>query len=259
MASVREIYEAMDRLAPFSSQMPWDNSGLQIGTLDAEVKSVLLALDCTTDVVEEAVQKEAQLVLTHHPLLFDPLKCIPQDSIPAKAIRGHVNVISSHTCLDVTDPGVNDALASRLGLDNVTELLPPEGNAEHGLGRIGMLDVLQALSPEEFADLVKKQLGVSMVRLVPGSRPVAKVAVCGGAGGDLVEAAVEAGCDALVTGEVKHHEYLLAYERGITLVDAGHFATETVVLPYVREYLASRFPEVSFEIADSNAEVTLAR
>ncbi|MDD2955888.1 MAG: Nif3-like dinuclear metal center hexameric protein [Oscillospiraceae bacterium] len=240
MIKILDIQAFIDESAPFASAESWDNSGLLIGSPSAEVRRVLVALDATEQVIRRAADTGAQLVVTHHPVIFRPLRALRPGTPVWQAVQAGVSILSAHTNLDAGDGGVNDALASALGLGGV---LPLEG--EGVLGRIGSLS--QPLPPREFALFVKNALACGGLRCVPGSRPVLRVGLCSGSGGEFLAAAAAAGADAFVTGDVKHNQLLEAAALGITLVDAGHFSTEHVVVEPLARRLAERFPALQVE------------
>ena len=243
---VNDVFSFLDGLAPFSYAMDFDNSGLLIGDPLQPVQKILVALDCTTSVIQAAKESGARLIVTHHPVIFDPIKSVIAGSVPYRLASAGISVICAHTNLDLARGGVNDALARRLGLGCLEGLTPipctdREGNAvTEYLGRISFLP--SPMEPQDFALFVKERLGAS-VRFTPGCRPVHRVAVCGGAGADCLDNAIWSGADALVTSEVKHHIFLYAAQQGITLVDAGHFHTEDVVIEPLAQRLREQFPE----------------
>ena len=238
MSTVTHIYDAIDRLAPFWLTMDFDNTGILVGDRNREVSCALLALDCTPAVVEQAKQLGAQLIVTHHPVIFHPLKRVNEDAVVYQLIRSDIAVISAHTNLDIAQGGVNDALASAIGLRDCRglELLNEQTGA--WLGRIGTLP--EPLSPESFAAHVKSCLNASSIKFSAAPRAIRTVALCSGSGAD------SAGADALLTSEVKQHEYLAATAAGISIFDAGHFDTEDIVIEPLRDYLAKEIPDVHF-------------
>lgn len=256
MVKVKEIYQYIDGFAPFATQMDFDNAGLLVGDGETEVERVLLALDVTGEVVREAGRKKCRLIVTHHPLIFHPLKAVcpgdPTQATVAALVRRNMALICAHTNLDLAPGGVNDALMERLGA-KVTGALEPVGEAL-GMGRVGELS--EAMEPRAFATHVKKALRTSSVRVTAGDRPVKKIAVCGGAGSDMVELAARLGADAYVSADAKHHEFLAAKALGITLVDAGHYATENPVMPALRQRLNEAFSGrgVEFLLSTANKE-----
>ncbi len=243
-----DIYDVIDAMAPFSSAMDFDNVGLLVGTRDQIVTKVLMALDITPSVIREAATKGAQLIISHHPVIFDPLKSLPHRHPVYMLAAHHMSAICAHTNLDMAAQGVNTALAETLGLNELTGI-EKYGDCDEAL--MGLL--ASPMTPDAFAAYVRDRLSCGHVSLVSGSRPVQRVAICGGAGGSLLYAAVRAGADALVTGEAKHNQMLDAQAVGLSLVAAGHYHTETVVLPKLCAALAAQFPQVAFEIAESNA------
>lgn len=244
MSTVTHIYDAIDRLAPFWLTMDFDNTGILVGDRNREVSCALLALDCTPAVVEQARQLGAQLIITHHPVIFHPLKRVNEDAVVYQLIRSDIAVISAHTNLDIAQGGVNDALASAIGLRDCRglELLNEQTGA--WLGRIGTLP--EPLFPEAFAAHVKSCLNASSIKFSAAPRVIRTVALCSGSGADCLDAAISAGADALLTSEVKQHEYLAAAAAGISIFDAGHFDTEDIVIEPLRDYLAKEIPDVHF-------------
>lgn len=244
MSTVTHIYDAIDRLAPFWLTMDFDNTGILVGDRNREVSCALLALDCTPAVVEQAKQLGAQLIVTHHPVIFHPLKRVNEDAVVYQLIRSDIAVISAHTNLDIAQGGVNDALASAIGLRDCRglELLNEQTGA--WLGRIGTLP--EPLSPEAFAAHIKACLNAASVKFSAAPRAIHTVALCSGSGADCLDAAISAGADALLTSEVKQHEYLAAAAAGISIFDAGHFDTEDIVIEPLRDYLAKEIPDVHF-------------
>lgn len=253
MVKAKDIYRYLDQIAPFELQMDFDNAGFLVGDREAEVGRVMVALDVTLDVVGEARRKKCQLVVTHHPLIFHPLKAVtpadPTQAVVAELVRRNIGLICAHTNLDLAPGGVNDVLMDVLEIKTkgiLEQMGDRDGLGDYGLGRWGELP--QAMEPKAFAAHVKKALGTRAVRAVPGTRPVKRVAVCGGAGGDMVELAARLGMDAYVTADVKHHEFLAAQALGITLLDAGHYATENPMVGVLAQKLDTAFGPSGVEV-----------
>lgn len=244
MSTVFDLYSAIDQFAPFSLSMDFDNTGILVGDRHQPVSKVLLALDCTMDVVNYAKEIGAQLIITHHPVIFHPIKRVNEDSVVYHLIRSQIAVISAHTNLDIAEGGVNDVLAQAVGLQNISglELLDPA--AQSYLGRIGTLS--NSISASEFAALVKESLHARSVKFADAGNKIQKVALCFGSGADCLESALAVGADALLTSEVKQHEYLNAAAAGISIFDAGHFDTEDIVIETLKEKLAGIFPDITF-------------
>lgn len=242
--TVQQVYEAIHAVADFSLQMSFDNAGLLVGDPNATVTGAVLALDVTGHVIDEAVAQKANLIVTHHPVIFHPMKHVTADTLVYRLIREGISVICAHTNLDIAPGGVNDVLAQKLELQQVTAL-PPEN-----LLRVGMLR--RGMTPPELAYFVKQKLDLPALRYCDGGVAVERVAVCGGSGGSELDAAIAAGCQAYVTGDVKHDGMLEAARRGITLIDAGHFGTETHVLDYLASVVRGTEEAFSVSIARSN-------
>ena len=232
--TVGDILDFLQEKAPFEAAEEWDNSGLLAGSREQPAGRVLSALDITGDTVDAAVRLGAGLIVSHHPVIFRPLRRLDADGVPYRLAREGIAAICAHTNLDKAAGGVNDTLASLLGLREVR-------TAEDGLCRFGMLD-----SPADggiFAATVGKALHTA-VRFRAGRRPVRTVCLCAGAGGDyLLPRLAEA--DAFLTGELRHHEWLEAAAAGVTVVEAGHYATEAPVVDTLADWLSAAFPALS--------------
>lgn len=260
MATVKEIYEYLDGLAPFDLQMSFDNAGFLVGRGDQYVTNILVALDITEEVVREAVEIGAELVVAHHPVIFHPAKGItdgtPTGRILLALAENHIAAICTHTNLDAVRDGVNDALARRLELADIEQLhqdgVDPAG-VPYGIGRVG--NIAGERSVAEFATFVKEALGANGVRYVDGGRPVRRVAVGGGACADMMGDALAKGCDTFVTSDVRYHEFLDAGAMGLSIIDAGHFPTENVVCPVLAGWLENGFPSVKIVISNRHHEV----
>lgn len=252
MPTVQEIYGLLDEKYPYALQEGFDNSGIMVDC-GKEIHKVIISLDITRAVVDYAASVGAELIVSHHPVIFHPLRHITQDSVILALATAGISAISAHTNFDIAVGGVNDCLTSRLDLHDcqpvfkVSECVINGVKQENFIGRAGMLP--EAMSPESFACYVgEKLLGHHMMAYVDGGRPVRKVAVGGGACGEYIVECVKEGIDAFVTGEAKHHELLFAAAHGITLVPAGHYATEAVSLDKLADTLREGFPSLQTEI-----------
>lgn len=231
-------------MAPAHLSEPWDNPGLQVGDRSKRVQKILLALDPTLRAIRAAIRHQAQLLFTHHPLIFKPLlKLDPADypgNVIFEAIRSGTAIVCAHTNLDSAAGGINDCLASILGLTHVTVLKEVAGSPDIGLGRLGMLERPTTL--DEMAESIKECLKTPGVRVIGSSDTlIERVAVVGGSGSDLAELASRKGADLLVTGDVSHHKALDAAALGIALIDAGHYATERAAFCAFRDTLETSF------------------
>lgn len=261
MTTINDIYTYLNELAPVRYQMDFDNAGFLVGDGGQTVKNVLLALDITDDVIDEAAGLRAQLIVSHHPLIFTPLRHATTDDLAGRKVlalaRRGISAICMHTNLDIVDGGVNDALMAALDAE-VTGGLEPAGMAADGsvltCGRVGRLSESMALS--DFLPYVTDRLHVNGLRYVDGGRPVQKLAVCGGSGGSMLALAAQKGCDTFVTADVKYDRFLAAKELGVNLIDADHFCTENVVIPVLREKLQRQFPDVTFSVSQVHQQTT---
>ncbi len=243
MNTVNDIFSYMEAWAPIRTAMGFDNPGLLVGDGSALVNCVLLSLDITPCVIEEAKEKDAQLIVSHHPVIFHPLRRLSPQDPPYLLAKYGISAICMHTNLDMAEGGVNTCLAETLGLEKVEGL---ERDAESGLFISLVGSLKDSMTPRQFASHVKSALHCGGVRYTEGNRNISKVALCGGAGGEFLESAVRAGADAFVTGEARHHEFLAAEAAGITLVEAGHFCTENPIVDAMRKRLSDSFPTIRF-------------
>ena len=260
MATVSEVYEALNGWAPFEIQMDFDNAGFLVGRGNREATKILVALDITQDVACEAADWGAQLVVSHHPVIFHPVRSVtdadPTGRILLELMEKGVAAICAHTNLDAAQGGVNDCLAQALALTQVGQLHQDgvlDDGTPYGIGRVGVAHKPD-LSPGEYAAYVKERLGAASVRYADGGKPVAKVAVGGGSCGSMLEDALKAGCDTFVTADVKYDVFLQAKALGINLLDAGHFATENVVCPSLVKFLTEKFPGVEVRLSQRHRE-----
>ncbi|MFU0833628.1 MAG: GTP cyclohydrolase 1 type 2-like protein [Oscillospiraceae bacterium] len=243
MTTTGDIYTFIDGFAPFRTAMSFDNPGLLVGDDNTEVTTAVLSLDITPAVVHEAAGLGAQLIVSHHPVIFHPLKKLSKGSVPYLLAHHSITAICAHTNLDMAAGGVNDCLAERLGLKNVRML---RENSECGLAEALCGETDKEYTPREFAEFVKNTLGCEGVRFTDGKRPITSVGLCGGGGAEYLYDAAQAGCQAFVTGECKHNILLDAENLGVTLVAAGHFETEDPVIPVLMKKLSERFQDVKF-------------
>ena len=261
MATVKEIYEFINSIAPFDIQESFDNAGFLVGRKDREVRKILVALDITGEVAEEAARLGAELIVAHHPVIFNPVKSITDETLTGQVLLAlaeqKIAAICAHTNLDAACGGVNDCLAEALELTEIIRLQQAGVDAQgrpYGIGRVGTVH-RPGLSPAEYAAFVKEKLGSSSVRFVDGGRPVQRVAVGGGACGSMLEDAVAQGCDTFVTADLKYNQFLDARALGLNLLDAGHFPTENVVCAPLVGRLSKAFPEVEVLLSEVHREV----
>ena len=244
--TVQTVCDAMNRIAPKNLAEEWDNPGLLIGDPSQEVKKILVCLDVSDEVILKAIDLKAEMIVTHHPLIFNAIKNVRIDQPLGKKIRdlikNDISVFASHTNLDSAIGGVNDVLAEKLHLIDVKPF-----DEELSLGRIGKLQ--REMSAEEFAFHVKKSLKINNVRLInAGNFLISKVGICGGAGSEFISKAKFLAADAFVTGDVKYHEAQAAIDNKIHVIDAGHFATEFPIVHALNKRLKEEFKRLKIEI-----------
>ena len=254
--NIQQLYAFLNDRIPSSLSCDWDNDGLMCcADTSAEVKMVLIALDITKKVVEEAIAGGYDLIVSHHPLIFSPLRSVtPSDHVAKKVItllRAGISAMSFHTRLDAVKGGVNDLLAAQLGLIDVV----PFGENGEEIGRIGSLEAPMSLSA--FAQTVKAVTGADALQFSNGGKEVLRVAVLGGGGSSDVGAAAAAGADTYVTGELKHNQLTDAPECGMNLIAAGHFYTEDHICKHLAELIAEAIPEAEIVITNSNPVQTI--
>lgn len=259
MATVAEILNFVENLAPRSMKMDWDNVGLLCGRKEKEVKKILVALDPFRNVISEAITMGADCIVTHHPLIFrNPLSAVNEDTESGRCvltlIEHGIAAINAHTNLDVAPGGINDVLAQTLGLENIT-VINPEGTDSkgrpYGLLRCGNV----AEQPlRDFLAAVKENLRCDGLRYVDAGNPVRKVAVGGGSCADEMFDALAAGCDTFVTADIKYNQFRTAFESGLNLIDAGHFHTENPAMPVLAEKLRAAFPGVEVVFSENHTD-----
>lgn len=246
-----QIFEAIDRIAPFGVHASYDNPGFLIGDMQAQVTRAVIALDVTPEVINEAVQMNAELIISHHPVLFKPVRRLCSADVPYLCARYGLSVISAHTNLDAAQGGVNDVLAARLGI-GYTEVLYDSENL--ALGRVG--EVEGNLPVRDFAAAVKNALSANSVRFCDAGRTVRRVAVIGGACDESdLDIAVGMGADTFVTGDSKYHYFLHAKQIGLNLIDAGHFSTENPIVEVLQTSLTKMCPDVMFFASQIHCDV----
>ena len=248
------MLSALERFAPLPLQESWDNAGLQVGLTETEVSGALLCLDVNERIIDEAIAKGCNLIVSHHPLLFRGLKTISDltdvQRTVRKALKSDICVVSMHTNMDNAKGGVNFRIAQKLSLQNVAFFAPKSVDGiEAGSGVIGELPESQAA--DDFILMVKKAFGVECAmcnELL--RRPIRKVAICGGAGDFLLDDALKAGADAFITGEMHYHQYF-GYEQQIQICVIGHYQSEQYTAEVFEEIIQKDCPGVRTCIAET--------
>lgn len=239
---IQDIIDILQEIAPFELAESWDNVGLLVGNPNAQAHSMLVALDPTFSLFDEAEARGANVIITHHPAIFHPLKSLRTDQpigrFLSEAVKKKIHIIACHTNLDSAVGGISDIIAERLGLLNISPLVPGKGDRSSscGLGRIGLCN--RPMSPEACVEKIRSACNAPWL-LEAGLRPpqVNKIAVCGGSCSEFSETAWQAGADLFITAEVKHSTARWAEEAGFWIIDGGHFATEQLAIPPLQEQL----------------------
>lgn len=249
---IQRVYEILDAYAPFSLQESWDRSGLLVGSPNTEVRRILLTLDITIPVVMEAKKRGVQLIVSHHPVIWDPLRTISPAHPVWHLIRSGIGAICAHTNMDIAEGGLND-YAGRL----MMKMLPLSHEFEplsllsggRSLGRSAGLG--EAIDANALAHILKTVFRCGSVRYYEGAHAqyIRKIAWCTGSGGDMIPDAITAGADALITGDCKHSVWAEAQNRNFTLFDCGHFETEVFVVKLFRHILQEKAPELEVIIS----------
>lgn len=255
MIKVKDIAKAIEDFAPKNLQESYDNSGLQIGDPEMPVSAILLCLDVTEDIVSEALRRNCNMIVSHHPLLFSGLKQItgdtPTQRIVKEAIINNIAIYAAHTNLDSTREGVSYEIAHTLNMSNLRPLLPNPQDAETGLGVIGEISPTPKL---EFLRKVSESLKVEHLRYSAQSPHlvIRKVAICGGSGASMIREAMAANADALLTGDLKYHDYT-SFGYAILLADIGHYESELCTKKLFSRIIREKYPDAVIYFAESEA------
>ncbi len=253
--NAKQLYQKLTDAIPESLREPWDNDGIMCcadGSL--EINRVLVALDVTEEIVDDAIERGFDLIVSHHPLIFKPISSLDEENHVArkliKLVGSGISVFSFHTRADKMVGGVNDRLTDIIGMDDVT----PFGEGD--LGRIGTIE--EPMELQDFAYRIKQLIGSDIIRYSDGFNDVYRVALVGGDGKGYVKAAIEAGADTYISGRIGYNVMEEAAEMGINLIEAGHFFTEQNITEFFRELLLDFDPSLYVEIADSNMIKTIS-
>lgn len=239
MTTLKNIYDYINSIAPYDTQEEWDNSGHLVGAFRQEVRKAVMALDATKEVCRFAADIGADLVLTHHPIIFGGITSVKADSAVYILANSGIAHLCAHTNFDKAPGGINDNLAEILGLGNTSRL-------DDGITVAGELEC--EMSMDDFVDFVNDRLSVAGIRYTDTDKMIKRVSVCGGAGGDYLHSAC-AESDCYVTGDLKYHELLEAQQEGLAVISAGHFETENEPFLMLKDKLEKVFSDVEFIIA----------
>ena len=252
MIRVKDICNFLNEIMPFSYAESWDNSGLLAGDPEAEVTSVMTCLDITAAAAEEAAELGAQLVVSHHPVIFDPLKKITAGDPVYKLIRNGVSAICSHTCADAAGCGTNgivyELLKDKLSLGEKTFIEPVGEDAG-----VGWICGCAPIMPDVLAGKLREVFG-GRIKYTSAEKPITKLGFCSGSGGSLAGFAAESGCGGYITGDVKHDVFVFAENRGLSLFDCGHYETEIFFAGKTAEYISDRFPALNVFVSKAGKD-----
>ena len=242
-----ELVAPIEEFAPLALQESWDNCGFSVGDPQREVKKALLALDCTEEVLDEALELGCDIIITHHPLIFKGVKSITPSNfsgrIVTRAIKNDICIYAAHTNMDKTADGVSGLMAAKLGLVNVEFL------TDEALGLVG--DLAEPMEWRELAGIVKERFGVTNLRCSkPLEEKISRVAVCGGSGRSFIGDAMSKGAQLYITGDITYHEFYC--ENGFMVMDIGHYLSEYDVVPLFAEILCKKFPNFAVCISRRN-------
>ncbi len=246
--TVAEILKYIDTLAPFESAENFDNCGLLVGDSGDKVKAIGLALDITDKIIITAEQNGINLIITHHPVIFNPIKSVCADSVVYRLIKSGISVISAHTNLDKSPFGTNAVLEN---IFDLKDILSPEGF--EGMGRIGTLK--DSLSVHDYALKIKKNLSASGVRYYDSGKAVSRVAYMAGSGGGFLACAKALGADTFITGDIKHDVFVSAQNLSINVIEAGHFDAENPVMYSLHKLLSEQFKAIPISVLSTENEI----
>ena len=239
MITVKNISDFINSIAPYNTKCEWDNCGILVGDKEREVKKIGFALDLTSEVINDAEENGVDLIITHHPIIFRPMKSFTKGNLAYELAISGISAISAHTNFDCANGGVNDVLCELLGITNAEGV--PDEECPVPMARIGEIEPMSSV---DFAKKVADVLGTTC-RVADSDKIIKKVAVCGGAGpDDFLFTSALMGADAILTGEIKHHIFLAAKEMGITAIQAGHFETENPAVSVLMKYIENEFKDV---------------
>ncbi|MDE7179709.1 MAG: Nif3-like dinuclear metal center hexameric protein [Muribaculaceae bacterium] len=253
---VKDIAATLERFAPLPLQESYDNAGLQVGLADAEVHAVLLCLDVTAEVLEEAIRRKCDMVVSHHPLIFRGLRSLTGSDetqrLAMRALEAGVAIYSAHTNLDSAWNGVSHEMAHILGVSDIEVLQPIEGNPRAGLGVVGNITATPTL---ELLRRIKEKFGVEALRYSSQSNRIVvkRIALCGGSGASLIGRAISAGADMYVTGDVKYHDFT-GYGKDIVIADIGHYESELCAMQIFSRIIREKYPDLVVYFSEDQSD-----
>lgn len=256
MATVFEIQKALEKYFPFTDAESWDNSGILVES-SKNVERVIVALDATCDVIKEAKKLNAQLIITHHPVIFHPLKALCENEPAVLALKNGIAIISAHTNYDISEYGADASLSKALSdkagfcAESILDITRCEPIV-HGFGRIGSVN--RNFSCEEFALILKDIFACDSLCYVESSNMIRKIAFCSGAGGEYLEKVISLGCDAFITSDVKHSAFITASNANIALFTPTHYQMEKPAMKNISALLSQSFQDIEILLSQSEKE-----
>ena len=253
--TVKEVYDYLNSISPFNTAVH-DNVGLLTGSMNMEVTGICTCLDITNDIVDECAKLGADLIVSHHPVIFNRLSAVEENTPVCGLVRNNIAAICIHTPIDMAKGGISDIMFELMGFgspDGAEVLHVIHHDKNLGYGKIAELEF--GISAQYLAETAKDAFNCTSVRFVDGGKTINKVAVCSGAGSDEIYTAIDKGIDAIITGDVKWHAFVDAKNAGLTVVDAGHYHTETIVCGHLLNLLNDKFPEAEIFIPINNEDV----
>lgn len=255
MTTVKEIYDFFDSFAPFSTQDSFDNSGLLVGNANEVVRKIAVCLDITNEIVQEASELGANLIISHHPVIFHKLASVNSDGVVANLVKKNISAICIHTNLDVARGGISDIMLELLGFSGDEIFEVTDAVKKIGYGRIAKLDFPS--EAKTVAEIAKKAFNCHVVRYYDSGKPIRRLAVISGAGcsEQSLELALQKDCDAVLSGDMKHSVFVEAKNKKLSVIDAGHFHTENIVCSMLVSMLTAGFKDIEAFIPYSNKDV----
>lgn len=238
MQKVLDVYNFLNEKYTIENQEPWDNSGLIVGDYQNEVRKIAVVLDINDETLRQSIEQKADLIVSHHPLIFKPVKKVTSESIEYKLIKNNISVISIHTCYDNAKDGVNDILCEKLGIENTTVV-----ETSDVVCPIVRMGTVNETTGDELAKKVKEILS-GKVSLADAGNRIRNVAVCSGSGSDFIREMIENDVDAYITGEASYHDMLFAKDNGMSVISAGHYETEKPAMEVLKERIKERFNDI---------------
>jgi len=247
-----DVLDFLNGKYPLNLSCSWDNCGLLVGELEDEINKIFVCLDITSDIINEAIKNNVNLIVTHHPIIFHPLKVVTSNSLVYKLISAKISVISIHTNLDIANGGINDILIDKLDSYNVTKLSHSDKEAE--LIRVAKVNTIET---KNLINNVKEKLNLQTIKSNKVNKKINTIAVCSGSGGDFIPLIIKNNIDAYITSEISHDKFILANEENVVVLDCGHFETENIIMDELVRVLRENFLDFEIDVPKNNVNPAL--